>query len=46
MDGVQAQYLVGLFFVGWGIDDKPNWFKIVFGAILIAAAFLGLTLSR
>jgi hypothetical protein len=46
MNGLAIQYFVGLVFIGLGIDQTPNWFKIGFGAILVLTAIFGLTVLK
>jgi hypothetical protein len=44
MNGVQVEYLVGLYFIGVGFDRTPNWFKVGFGGALVLLAVLKVSL--
>lgn len=38
MDAYIVEYLLGCFFLGTGIDAKPNWFKVGVGVLFLVMA--------
>jgi len=46
MSGILIEFFWGVYFLGTGIDQKPNWFKVGIGAGLIIVAVMGFSPIR